>query len=150
MNPSAHTTSPTAAPALPMTPAAFGSDRVMKIALVGALLSVAVALMPSGAQAQEAWRGLTIPNYSNATELTVSQDEDEYEISFKSEDEPKQIFDFYVDYLQQQGFKVTKTKTKKDGYKADMQRDGGGRNNMVELDVKNRHGRHEVEIEFDD
>lgn len=114
-------------------------------------LGLLVALALSGAaQAQGAWRGLTVPQYPSATDYNARQDVDEYEIRFRSQDDVKAVFDFYRSYLEQQGFRVTQTKPKRNGLKADMVRGQGGPDNTVELDAKLNRGQHKVEIEFDD
>ena len=119
--------------------------------LAGALASPFVALaFPGVAPAQEAWRGLDVPRYSNATDFAVETDKDEYDIRFRSQDNVQAVFDFYRNYLQQQGFRVTDSKTTSHGFKADMVRGQGGPNNTVELDAKLKHGRYKVEIEFDE
>ncbi len=102
------------------------------------------------ALAQGAWRGLNLPKYPNAADYNVKTDEDEYDIYFHSQDNVQAVFDFYRDYLQQQGFRVTQSKPTKHGFKADMVRGQGGPNDTVELDAQPKHGRYKVEIEFDE
>lgn len=122
----------------------------------GVLLAAALALpsailaSPGAALAQEAWRGLNVPKYSNATDLAVETDKDEYDVRFRSQDNVQAVFDFYRNYLQQQGFRVTDSKPTSHGFKADMVRGQGGPNDTIELDAKLKHGWHKVEIEFDD
>ena len=119
--------------------------------MMAALASPLAILASSGAAlAQEAWRGLNVPKYSNATDFAVETDKDEYDIRFRSQDNVQAVFDFYRNYLQQQGFRVTDSKTTSHGFKADMVRGQGGPNNTVELDAKLKHGRYKVEIEFDE
>ena len=114
-------------------------------------LAFPVALAVSGAaQAQDAWRGLIVPRYPNVADYDARQDDDEYEIRFRSQDNVQAVFDFYRSYLEQQGFRVTQTKPKSNGLKADMLRGQGGPDNTVELDAKLRRGQYKVEIEFDD
>jgi hypothetical protein len=116
-------------------------------------LALPVALALSGAaqaQTQEVWRGLSVPKYLNATDYGVRQEDDEYEIRFRSQENVQAVFDFYRSYLEQQGFRVTQTKPKSNGFKADMVRGQGGPENTVELDAKLRRGQYKVEIEFDD
>lgn len=115
------------------------------------LASPLAALAPSGvALAQEAWRGLNVPKYSNVADYNVETDKDEYDIRFRSQDKVQAVFDFYRDYLQQQGFRVTDSKPTSHGFKADLVRGQGGPNDTIELDVKLKHGWHKVEIEFDE
>ena len=119
--------------------------------MMAALASPLAILASSGAAlAQEVWRGLNVPKYSNATDFAVETDKDEYDIRFRSQDNVQAVFDFYRNYLQQQGFRVTDSKTTSHGFKADMVRGQGGPNNTVELDAKLKHGRYKVEIEFDE
>lgn len=108
-------------------------------------------LAPLGTlQAQETWHGLNVPRFANITDYTESKDSDEYEMYFRSAQNTKAVFDFYRDYLVNQGFQVTNSKTKKAGFKADLMRGKGGPDDTVELDVKLENGRYKVEIEFDD
>ena len=122
------------------------------MAVKGALLAslVAALALPGAALAQEAWRGLNVPKYSNATDYNVKTDEDEYNIRFRSQDNAQAVFDFYRSFLQQQGFRITDTKPTSHGFKADLVRGQGGPNDMVELDAKLKHGWHKVEIEFNE
>ena len=118
---------------------------------MAALASPLAILASSGAAlAQEAWRGLNVPKYSNATDYSIETDNDEYDIRFRSQDNVQAVFDFYRNYLQQQGFRVTDSKPTSHGFKADMVRGQGGPSNTVELDAKLKHGRYKVEIEFDE
>lgn len=122
-----------------------------KVLLAVALASpFAVLASPGTALAQEAWRGLNVPRYSNATDYAVETDRDEYDIRFRSQDNAQAVFDFYRNYLQQQGFRVTDSRPTSNGFKADMVRGQGGPNDTIELDAKLKRGWHEVEIEFDD
>ena len=114
------------------------------------VLPLAVLALPSAAPAQEAWRGLNVPKYSNVTDYNVETDKDEYDIRFRSQDKVQAVFDFYRDYLQQQGFRVTDSKPTSHGFKADLVRGQGGPNNTIELDAKLKHGMYKVEIEFDE
>ena len=121
----------------------------------GALLAVSVvsslAVAPPGtARAQDAWRGLNVPHYPNATDYTVKADEDERDIYFRSGDDARAVFDFYRGYLERQGFRVTESRPTTHGFKADMVRGQGGPADKVELDAKLKHGRYKVEIEFDE
>ena len=119
--------------------------------MVAALASpLAILASPGVALAQEAWRGLNVPKYSNATDYSIETDKDEYDIRFRSQDNVQAVFDFYRNYLQQQGFRVTDSKPTSHGFKADMVRGQGGPSNTVELDAKLKHGRYKVEIEFDE
>ena len=111
---------------------------------------VAVPVFSNTALAQEAWRNLSVPKYSNATDYSVETDKDEYDIRFRSQDNVQAIFDFYRNYLQQQGFRVTDSKPTSHGFKADLVRGQGGPNDTIELDAKLKHGRYKVEIEFDE
>ena len=99
---------------------------------------------------QQAWRGFDVPAYPSATHSATGQDLDDYEIRFQSQDDPKAVYDFYKNYLVQQGFTVVNEKTKRHGFKADLTRGQGGPDDRIELDVKRKDGRFEVEIEFDD
>lgn len=110
----------------------------------------AVLTSPGAALAQEAWRGLNVPKYSDATDFTVETDKDEYELRFRSRDNVQTVFDFYRGYLERQGFRVTDSKPTSHGFKADMVRGQGGPNDTVELDAKLKHGWYKVEIEFDE
>lgn len=101
-------------------------------------------------KAQGPWRGLDVPRYANGIEFEIEADEDEYEICFRSRDKVRAIFDFYRDYLQQQGFRVARSQIKEHGFKVDMVRGQGSPNDTIELDAKRRDGRYEVEIEFDE
>lgn len=101
-------------------------------------------------QVQAPWRGLNVPRYANGTGFQIETDEDEYEIYFRSHDDVRAIFEFYRGYLQQQGFRVTRSQNKEHGFKVDMVRGRGGPNDTVELDVKSKDGRIKVEIEFDE
>lgn len=98
-----------------------------------------------------AWRGLTVPNYPEATHLSVSSDDDEYELYFQSSDNLQKVFNFYRDFLVKQGFKVVSSKAEDGGtdLKADLSR-GAGKANNIELDVKLKNGQYKVEIEFDE
>lgn len=107
-----------------------------------------VLALPGAALAQKAWRDLTVPKYSNAADYTVKTDE--YDIRFRSQDNPQAVFDFYRNYLQQQGFRVTDSKPTSHGFAADLVRGQGGPNDTIEPDAKIRHGWHKVEIEFDE
>ena len=129
-----------------------GSPGVAKEILLAALLGAPFAVLASSSEAlaQEAWRGLNMPKYSNATEYNVKTDEDEYDIRFRSQDNAQAVFDFYRNYLQQQGFRVTDSKPTSHGFKADLVRGQGGPNDTIELDAKLKHGSHKVEIEFDE
>ena len=110
----------------------------------------AILASPDAALAQDAWRGLNVPRYSNAADYAVETDKDEYDVRFRSQDGVQAVFDFYRTYLQQQGFRVTDTRPTSHGFKADMVRGQGGPNDTIELDVKMKNGRHKVEIEFDE
>lgn len=129
-----------------------GRSGVAKEVLLTALLAspFAVLASSSAALAQEAWRGLNVPKYSNATEYNVKTDEDEYDMRFRSQDNAQAVFDFYRNYLQQQGFRVTDSKPTSHGFKADLVRGQGGPNDTIELDAKLKHGWYKVEIEFDE
>lgn len=123
--------------------------------LLATLLSVSLALPATaaaaqGQQAQEAWRGLDVPRYPNGSNFQVEADTDEYELYFRSSDNARAVFDFYRNYLQKQGFRVARSKTKTQGFKADMVRGRGGPNGSIELDAKLESGLHKVEIEFDE
>ena len=111
---------------------------------------VAVPAFSNTALAQEAWRSLNVPKYSNATDYNIETDKDEYDIRFRSQDNVQAVFDFYRNYLQQQGFRVTDSKPTSHGFKADLVRGQGGPNDTIELDAKLKHGRYKVEIEFDE
>lgn len=113
-------------------------------------LPFAVLAFSGAALAQEAWRGLNVPKYSNATGYDVKTDEDEYDIRFHSQDNAQAVFDFYRNFLQQQGFRVTDSKPTSHGFKADLVRGQGSPSDTVELDAKLKHGWHKVEIEFDE
>ena len=128
------------------------SGAAVKGVLRAALLALPLAILalPSAALAQEAWRGLNVPKYSNATDYNVETDKDEYDIRFRSQDKVQAVFDFYRDYLQQQGFRVTDSKPTSHGFKADLVRGQGGPNDTIELDTKLKHGMYKVEIEFDE
>lgn len=120
---------------------------------MAALLAVPVAALAASRLAhaqQQAWRGLNVPMYPNATDHKVAADHDEYEIRFRSSDNVQAVFDFYRDYLQRQGFRVTDSRPTSHGFKADMVRGSGGPSDTVELDAKQKHGRYKVEIEFDE
>lgn len=97
------------------------------------------------------WQGLKIPNYPGATNLSVSSDDDEYELYFQSSDDLQKVFNYYRDFLIKQGFKVDNSKSKDGGtdLKANLTRGKGAANN-VELDVKLKNGQYKVEIEFDE
>ena len=56
------------------------------------------------------------------------------------------IFDFYRNYLQQQGFRVTDSKSKSHSFEADLIQRHGGPNATIEVNVKLKHGRYKVEI----
>ena len=131
-----------------------GRPGVAKEVLLAALLAspFAVPASSSAALAQEAWRGLNVPKYSNATEYNVKTDEDEYDIRFRSQGNAQAVFDFYFyrNYLQQQGFRVTDSNPTSHGFKADLARGQGGPNDTIELDAKLKHGWYKVEIEFDE
>lgn len=122
------------------------------MAVTGILLAspLAVLALPGTALAQEVWRGLNVPKYSNAADYNVKTDPDEYDIRFRSQDNAQAVFDFYRSYLQQQGFRVTDSKPTSHGFKADLVRGQGGPNDTIELDAKLKHGWHKVEIEFDE
>lgn len=85
-----------------------------------------------------------------ATNPTGNTTPDEYDIYFHSADDMNKVFNFYRDYLTQQGFKVSKSEDKKHGFKANLARGQGGPDDTIELDVKMKHGRHKVEIKFDE
>lgn len=126
-----------------VTGSAYAADRV-------AMPSTPVA---SGIQAaqQAVWRGLQIPDYPGATGVTVSKDDDEYELSFQSSDSLERVFAYYRDLLVRQGFQVRNTETDdRDERKADLRRGQGGSDDSIELEVELRNGRYRVEIEFDD
>lgn len=109
--------------------------------------------MATGGFAQtqnQTWRGLNVPSYPNSAGGQVEADDDEYEIYFRSSDDAKAVFGFYRDYLRTQSFRVVRSRTKTDGFKADMVRGRGGPDGTVELDAKLKDGRHKVEIEFDE
>lgn len=117
-----------------------------------ALAAMAAALStgtPAHAQEPGPWKGLTIPDYPNATEASVERDDDEYTIRFRSPDRPRATFDFYRAYLEKQGFQVVQRTTKRDGFEADLVRTRGGVREDVELEATVKDGRHEVEIELD-
>jgi hypothetical protein len=113
-------------------------------------LPLAAVALPGTLLAQEAWRGLNVPSYPNASDYNVETDEDEYEIRFRSQDDVQAVFDFYRDYLQQQGFQVADSRPTSHGFKADLTRGQGGPDDSIELDAKLKHGRYKVEIEFDE
>lgn len=98
---------------------------------------------------QGAWRGLNVPAYPGATNLSVSSDDDEYELYFQSRDSLQQVFNFYRDFLVRQGFRVASSESKDGGtdLKANLTRGQGAANN-IELDVKLKNGQYKVEIEF--
>ena len=127
-------------------------EATIKGALRAVLLASPLAVLaPSGvALAQEAWRGLNVPKYSNVADYNVETDKDEYDIRFRSQDKVQAVFDLHRDYLQQQGFRVTDSKPTSHGFKADLVRGQGGPNDTIELDAKLKHGWHKVEIEFDE
>lgn len=114
------------------------------------LASAGVLAAPRTSQAQEAWRGLNIPRYAGASDFDVKTDRDEYDLRFRSQDNVEAVFNFYRDYLQQQGFRVTDSRPTSHGFKADMVRGQGGPSDTIELDVKFTRGRYKVEIEFDE
>lgn len=126
--------------------------------LLAALLPMSLAVPAAAAssqgqvqqQAQGSWRGLDVPRYPNGSDVQIEADSDEYELYFRSSDNPRAVYDYYRGYLQKQGFRVARTKTKAQGFKADMVRGRGGPNDSVELDVKLEGGLHKVEIEFDE
>ena len=118
--------------------------------LAASLAALAVSASPGAVLAQQAWRGLTVPSYPNAADHNVETDGDEYDIRFRSQDNVQAVFDFYRNYLQQQGFRVTDSKPTSHGFKADLVRGQGGPNDTIELDAKLKHGRYKVEIEFDE
>lgn len=91
-----------------------------------------------------------MPRYASATDCSVKTDKDEYGIHFRSQDNVQAVFDFYRNYLQQQGFRVTDSRPTSHGFKADLVRGQGGPNDTIELDAKLKHGWHKVEIEFDE
>lgn len=128
------------------------SEPTARRPLLAALLASAFAVpaFTGAAQAQEAWRGLSVPRYHNATDFDVKTDDDEYEIYFRSQDGVQAVFDFYRSFLERQGFRVTDSRTKSRGLKADMVRGQGGPADTVELDAKLKQGRYKVEIEFDE
>ncbi len=99
-----------------------------------------------------AWRGLRVPDYPGATGLSVSTDDDEYELYFRSGDSLQQVFNYYRDFLERQGFRLRNSDTKDGGQtlEANLMREQGGPNDSIELDAKLRDGRYKVEIEFDD
>lgn len=121
-----------------------------RFAGVSALAFAALLPMGSAVAQQQAWRGFDVPAYPSATNATTGQDADDYEIRFQSQDDPKVVYDFYKNYLQRQGFSVVAERNKRNGFKADMTRGQGGPDDRIELDVKRKDGRYEVEIEFDD
>ncbi len=127
-------------------------EALVRRLLLAALLAspLAVLALPDAAQAQEAWRGLSVPKYPNATDYRVTTDDDEYKIYLHSQDDVQAVFDFYRKYLEQQGFRATESKSKSHGFEADMVRGQGGPNDTIEMDVKLKHGRCKVEIEFDE
>lgn len=98
-----------------------------------------------------AWQGLTVPNYPGATRLSVSSDDDEYELYFQSSDSLQKVFNYYRDFLIKQGFRVASSKSEDGGtdLKANLTK-GAGKANNIELDVKLKNGQYKVEIEFDD
>ena len=125
--------------------------RVGKGVLAVSLAALLAVSASSGAVlAQQAWRSLNVPSYPNATDHNVETDGDEYDLRFRSQDNVQAVFDFYRNYLQQQGFRVTDTKPTSHGFKADLVRGQGGPNDTIELDAKLKHGRYKVEIEFDE
>ena len=130
-------------------PAAWLGKAALIAVSLGAFASADAAQTRSGGQSG-AWRGLNVPSYANGADFQVEADEDEYEIYFRSTDDVKAVFGFYRDYLRKQGFRVARSRTKIDGFKADMVRGRGGPNDTIELDVKLKDGRHKVEIEFDE
>ena len=73
---------------------------------------------------------------------------DEYELCFRSSDNPRAVFCYHRGFPQKQGFRVSRTKGKTDGFKADMVRGRGSPNGTIELDAKRENAIHRVEIEF--
>ena len=124
--------------------------------LLAALLPVSLALPANTAssqgqqQAQGPWRGLDVPRYPNGSDFQIEADADEYELYFRSSDNPRAVFDYYRGFLQKQGFRVARSKAKTDGFKADMVRGRGGPNGTIELHAKRENGLHKIEIEFDE
>lgn len=116
----------------------------------GGARAVASATVPQGQGAE--WHGLRVPSYPGATNLSISSDDDEYELEFRSTDSLPQVFDYYLNVLVQQGFEVRERETRDRGQtlEATLTRGQGGPNDSIELDVKRSDGRYEVEIEFDD
>lgn len=115
--------------------------------------SAAVATATSQQVQATEWRGLRIPHYPGATNVEISTDDDEYELEFRSSDSLQQVFEFYRDFLVQQGFEVRRSGPRDRGraLQAVLTRGQGGRDSSVELDVhRSSSGRFEVEIEFDD
>lgn len=120
-------------------------------ALLAGLAAFSIGLaVPAMAQGQQGWRGLDVPQYAGASDVSTEIDSDEYELYFHTADDTQKVFDFYRDALERQGFEVVSSKTKKRGYKAHLRRGQGGPEDTIELDVKKKHGRVKVEIEFDD
>lgn len=119
------------------------------LAVLFSIIFINLAL-PGAALAQEAWRGLTVPKYPDATNYRIKTDSDEYDIYFSSQDNVKTVFEFYVNYLRQQGFSITESRPTKYGHKARLARGRGGPNDTIELDAKPKHGHYKVEIEFDE
>lgn len=134
------------------TSSSQGRGRLAGSLVTGVLLAPLLGIVaPTGsAQAQEAWRGLTVPKYGNATDYTARADGDEYDIHFRSPDNVRAVFDFYRGYLEQQGFRVADSRPTSRGFKANMVRAQGGPNDTVELDAKPKRGGYKVEIEFDE
>lgn len=100
-------------------------------------------------QVEGPWRGLDVPRYPNGSRFHIETDSDEYELYFHSSDDVRAVFDYYRTYLEKQGFRVVRSKTTKNGMKANLAR-GQGPNHTIELDAKLDHGRYKVEIEFDE
>lgn len=112
--------------------------------------TAASSQVPARTQAQGSWRGLDVPRYPRSADVRIEPDEDEYEIYFRSRDGVRAVFNYYRTFLQRQGFRVIRSVTKQNGFKADMVRGRGGPNGTIELDAKLKDGLHKVEIEFDE
>ena len=120
------------------------------MSIKGLLLVPLLGFVAPAGEAQEAWQGLNVPKYSRATGCAAKADDDEYDITFRSLDNVRIVFDFYRDYLEQQGSRVTDGRPTSRGFKANLVRGQGGPNDTIGLDATPKHGGYKVEIEFDE
>lgn len=135
---------------LPGSPARRARTWLLAALLPMLLALPTMAISAQGQQAQGVWRGLDVPRYPDGSDFQVEADADEYELYFRSSDSARAVFDYYRSYLHKQGFRVVRSKSKTQGFKADMVRGRGGPNDTIELDAKLENGLRKVEIEFDD